>query len=111
MDEIRFVCPVTKDEYIYSVERFRRKPMLKLEDMDYYFTLFTLRNGAIHYYNQYCREGGRMSHGDLVVIPKEDVANAKDYVIKWHKQHLVGMAMTDAAEEIFEKLESLFVEQ
>jgi len=105
MDEIRFVCPITSDTYIYSVERFRRKYPKTQEDMDYYFTLFTLRNGAIHYYNQYCREGGHLSHGDLVVIPKEDVDNAKKYVMEWHKQHLVKMAMTDAAEELYEKFD------
>ena len=107
MDEIRFVCPITKDEYIYSVERFRRKYPKKPEDMNYYFTLCTLRNGAMHYYNQYCREEGRMSHGDLVVIPKEDVDNAKSYVMKWHSEHLVGMAMTDAAEELHAQLDNL----
>lgn len=105
MDEIRFVCPISKDTYIYSIERFRRKPWETQEEPDYYFTLFTLRNGAIHFYNEYCRENGHMSHGDLVVIPKEDVENAKKYVMEWHKQHLLGMAMTDAAEELYEKFD------
>lgn len=104
MEEIKFVCPISKDTYIYSVEQFRRKPLMRQEDMDYYFTLVTMRNGAIHYYGEYCREGGHTSHGDLVVIPKEDVENAKKYVMEWHKEHLVGMAMIDAAEELFEKL-------
>jgi hypothetical protein len=111
MDEIRFICPISNDEFIFSVERFRRKYPKKQEDMDYYFTLTTLRNGGVDLYGVYCRENGMISEGDLVVIPKEDL-NAKKvnmYVMGWYKDYCIACAKADSTEEIMEKLESLVI--
>ena len=100
MDEIRFTCPVSGHHYLYSLVRFRRKYPLTVEDMDYYFTVMTfdvLKDGrlAIRSMEDYCRENGSLSTGDLVVVPKEDTDKFKDYVIKWHSQWTSGSVVSD----------------